>query len=61
MQPQWHRLCQITRVMSELALLRSWYRNPAFWHADDKLNILWGELDWFDELHRLLHEFEEAA
>ncbi len=53
------RLEDITKVMSELDNLRQLRSAPHLWHWRNKQGILWGELDWLAELHRLLYDCQE--
>lgn len=43
--------------LEELALSR---QSSASWRTEDLVGILWGELDWLEELHRLLYDYREA-
>jgi hypothetical protein len=50
------RLNKISRVMAILEELRITYKENQ--SLNDKHNNLWGELDWLDELHRLLYYYD---
>ena len=56
MQPPPNRLEQITRCMYELELMRAGLKAAT---GIDSLNWLHGQMDWLEELHRLLHEWSE--
>ena len=47
------RLKEITRCTDELEYCRTHY---ALTHLDDRLGTLAGELDWLEELHRVLYD-----
>lgn len=50
------RLKEISRCMNELEILEK----VRIEHSTfiDKFNNLWGEMDWLEELHRLLYDYE---
>ena len=47
------RVNEICRCMFELELLEK--ARLTIYSFNDKYNNLWGEMDWLDELHRLIH------
>lgn len=49
------RLEQINRCMHELALVQAGFKTAKVY---EKLGWLQGQMDWLEELYRLLHEWE---
>jgi hypothetical protein len=51
------RLAEITRCTDTLALIQAAFRA----RSDDPMALLLGQLDWYEELHRLLYDVEADA
>lgn len=51
---QEQRIIKITRCMNNLEQTRN-NQQPKN-NYEDNYNWLWGEMDWLEELHRLIHE-----
>ena len=56
--PQWRRLKAISNCMNILHEIEEAAKLDKSYNH--QLNCMWGWLDWMEELHRLLHDYDEA-